>query len=111
VPPLDEELPPTSSFPSGHTAASVALYGGIALLVVGATRAWWRWLVVATAVALVVAVAAARLYRGAHHPSDLVGSLVLTLPWLYALHRLIPAAGAPPEPVAASARPGVDATA
>ncbi len=96
VPHLDEELPPTSSFPSGHTAASVALYGGIAVLVLGATRAWWRWLVVATAVVLVVAVAWARLYRGAHHPSDVLGSLVLTLPWLYALHRLIPRPGSPP---------------
>src|SRR4051812_37961692 len=27
---LDAHLPPTSSFPSGHTAASVCLYGGIA---------------------------------------------------------------------------------
>ncbi|CAA9435417.1 MAG: hypothetical protein AVDCRST_MAG66-3550 [uncultured Pseudonocardia sp.] len=96
VPHLDEQLPPTSSFPSGHTAASVALYGGIAVLVLGATRAWWRWLAVATAVVLVVGVAWARLHRGAHHPSDVLGSLVLTLPWLYALHRLIPRPGSPP---------------
>jgi undecaprenyl-diphosphatase len=89
VQPLDAQLPPTSSFPSGHTAAAVALYGAIALIVVASTRAWWRWLVLATAVALVVLVAASRLYRGAHHPSDVLASLVLTLPWLYALDRLV----------------------
>jgi undecaprenyl-diphosphatase len=95
---LDAPLPPTSSFPSGHTAAAVALYGGIALVVLGVTRAWWRWLVVATAVVLVAAVAFARLYRGAHHPTDVLGSLVLTLPWLYALDRLIPGRPVAPDP-------------
>lgn len=87
---LDEKLPPTSSFPSGHTGAAIALYGGIALLVFGATRAWWRWLVVAVAVVVVVVVAVARLYRGAHHPSDVTGSLLLSLPWLLAVMHLIP---------------------
>lgn len=89
VQPLDAQLPPTSSFPSGHTAAAIALYGAIALIVFASTRAWWRWLVLATAVALVVLVATSRLYRGAHHPSDVLASLVLTLPWLYALDRLV----------------------
>ncbi|MHA6784184.1 phosphatase PAP2 family protein [Pseudonocardia saturnea] len=95
VPHLDAQLPPTSSFPSGHTAAAVALYGGIAVIVLGATRAWWRWLVLATAVVAVLLVAAARLYRGAHHPSDVLGSLLLTVPWLYALDRLLPQPGSP----------------
>lgn len=84
VPHLDAELPPTSSFPSGHTGAAIALYGAVALLVFGATRAWWRWLVVAAAVTVVVLVATSRLYRGAHHPTDLVGSVLLALPWLLA---------------------------
>ncbi|MCX6466146.1 MAG: phosphatase PAP2 family protein [Pseudonocardiales bacterium] len=99
VRPLDAQLPPTSSFPSGHTAAAVALYGGVAVVVLGATRAWWRWLVLATAVAAVVLVAGARLYRGAHHPSDVLGSLVLAVPWLYALQRLLPGPAAPDRPV------------
>lgn len=90
-----EDLPADASFPSGHTAAAVALYGGIAVLVLGATREWWRWLVLATAVVIIVLVAAARLYRGAHHLSDVLGSLLLTLPWLYALDRFLP--GRPSE--------------
>ena len=40
---LDTVLPPTSSFPSGHTAAAICLYGAIAALVLRGTSAWWRW--------------------------------------------------------------------
>ena len=105
VQPLDAQLPPTSSFPSGHTAAAVALYGAIALIVFASTRAWWRWLVLATAVALVVLVATSRLYRGAHHPSDVLASLVLTLPWLYALDRLVLRRGSPDGTGRSRARP------
>ena len=79
---LDAALPPTSSFPSGHTAASICLYGGIAALVVVNTRARWRWLVVALAVLVVTAVATARLYRGAHFPTDVLGSVLFAVPWL-----------------------------
>ena len=79
---LDAALPPTSSFPSGHTAASICLYGGIAALVFLNTRARWRWLVVALAVLVVTAVAMARLYRGAHFPTDVLGSVLFAVPWL-----------------------------
>jgi len=75
VPHLDGVLPPTSSFPSGHTAAAVCLYGALAALVLRGTRAWWRWVVLSLAVALVVGVAFARLYRGAHHPTDVLTSV------------------------------------
>jgi undecaprenyl-diphosphatase len=90
VPHLDAELPPTSSFPSGHTAASICLYGGMAALVLAATRAWWRWLVLVAAVVVVAAVALARLYRGAHYPTDVLGSLLFAVPWLLAVLRLVP---------------------
>jgi undecaprenyl-diphosphatase len=65
--------PPTSSFPSGHTAAAVALYGAIAVLGYARTRrrAWWSLLLIPAAVG------AARLYRGMHHPSDVAAGVLL----------------------------------
>ena len=86
---LDAALPPTSSFPSGHTAAAVCLYGAIAALVLRGTQAWWRWVVLAVAVALVVVVAFARLYRGAHHPTDVLASVAFAIPWLLVTLRLV----------------------
>ncbi len=88
---LDAALPPTSSFPSGHTCAAICLFGGIAVLVSHATTAWWRWIVVALAVLLVIAVATSRMYRAAHYPSDVLGALLLAGAWLTVTRRtLIP---------------------
>ena len=70
--------PSTFSWPSGHAAATLALYGGIAVLVMAATR--WivpravAWVV---AVGLTALVAFSRVYRGEHHPLDVVGGAVL----------------------------------
>ena len=89
VPHLDAVLPPTSSFPSGHTAAAICLYGAIAALVLRGTRAWWRWVVLAVAVAVIVGVAFARLYRGAHHPTDVLASVAFAVPWLLVTLRLV----------------------
>lgn len=82
VPRLDHGIP-TSSFPSGHTAAAVALYGGVAVAmwVSNAPRAV-RALFTALGVLVPVAVALARMYRGAHHPSDVMASFVYSGTWL-----------------------------
>jgi undecaprenyl-diphosphatase len=71
-----DESPPTSSFPSGHTSAAVALHVGLAVIL--ALRARRSWLIAACwLIALIpVSVALARLYRGMHHPSDVIASLL-----------------------------------
>jgi len=72
VPPLDV-APPTSSFPSGHTGAAVALYGCLAYLVLRYARR--RALAVTFAVALClipVVVGVSRLYRGMHFLTDVL---------------------------------------
>lgn len=72
VPMLDIS-PPTSSFPSGHTGAATALYVGIAVVLVWHTRRnLVRWPVVGVLLLVPLSVALARLYRGMHHPSDVV---------------------------------------
>ena len=96
---LDAQLPPTSSFPSGHTAAAICLYGALAAVVLAATRGRRRGPIVGLAVVLVVLVALARLYRGAHYPTDVLGSLLFALPWLLVVVRLLAPPGRPrPEP-------------
>lgn len=85
---LDHHLP-TSAYPSGHVAATTCLYVAIAILVMGHTRGWWRWLFVALAIVMPVAIALSRMYRGEHHPTDVLGSLIFAALWLTATTLLI----------------------
>jgi membrane-associated phospholipid phosphatase len=65
--------PPTSSFPSGHTGAATALYVGLALVLTWhVRRTALRVLVLAAFLALPVLVGVARMYRGMHHPTDVL---------------------------------------
>ena len=88
VPHLDSHLP-TSAFPSGHMAATTCLYVGIAILVIGHARGWWRYLFLIPAVVMPVAIATARLYRGEHHPTDILASVLFAALWLTATTLLI----------------------
>jgi undecaprenyl-diphosphatase len=85
---LDHHLP-TSAYPSGHVAATTCLYVAIAIVIMGHTRGWWRWLFVALAIAAPVAIALSRMYRGEHHPTDVLGSLIFAALWLTATTLLI----------------------
>jgi undecaprenyl-diphosphatase len=110
VPHLDHGLP-TSAYPSGHEAATCCLYVAVAILVIGHARGWWRWLFLIPAIAMPVLVAISRMYRGEHHPTDILGSLLFTALWLTAATLLIrpsarwhtgrPASGQPHERVPA----------
>ncbi|WP_406004809.1 diacylglycerol kinase family protein [Streptomyces sp. NBC_00637] len=68
--------PPTSSYTSGHTGAAAALYGGLAVLALSRLRGPWRRIVGGLLLLVPVMVAVARLYRGMHHPTDVIGGLV-----------------------------------
>lgn len=85
---------PTSSFPSGHVAASVAVYGAMALLFLVWSRSRLRYAVPVVAGLIVAGVAFSRMYHGAHYPSDVLASLVygslwLTACWLVLRPRLV----------------------
>ena len=73
-----EVAPPTASFPSGHTAAAFVLYVSLALVITSHVRsATARALVWLLAILIPIYVAISRLYRGMHHPTDVMGSVVL----------------------------------
>jgi membrane-associated phospholipid phosphatase len=77
IPHLDP-IPPTGSFPSGHSAAAVAFYGAIAIIVCWHVRhPLIRAVAVAVAFLMPLAVGASRLYRGMHRLSDVVVGLVI----------------------------------
>ena len=70
--------PTTSSFPSGHTAATLVLYGAIAIFVSATVRSLvWRVLAWLWAAMFPVAVGLSRVYRGFHHPTDVIFGYVL----------------------------------
>jgi membrane-associated phospholipid phosphatase len=73
-----EDLPADASYPSGHTAASLAVYCGLVLLLTSAfPKGGWRVVAWVIALLLPVFVAVSRMYRGMHHPLDLgAGALI-----------------------------------
>ena len=102
-------VPSTASFPSGHSAAAVVFFLGLALTATcRIERANVRRLVWAIGCVIAFSVGIARAYRGVHHPSDVVagwaigiGALLITT----AAVRRTPAPCAVPESSSPSSFP------
>jgi undecaprenyl-diphosphatase len=82
----------TSSFPSGHTATAITLWGSLVLVAV----AWGRLrgsvaagLAAAAVAMLAVLVAFARMDRGWHYGSDVAAGAVLGAVWLTSVARVL----------------------
>jgi len=73
-----EHLPVNASYPSGHTAASIAVYSGLVLLLTSRFKsAFFNAVAWTVAVAIPAFVATSRMYRGMHHPLDVAGGVVI----------------------------------
>jgi undecaprenyl-diphosphatase len=71
------------SFPSGHSAGAVVLYGVVTYLVWKHLRtAWQRIGVVAAALLIVAGIGASRVYLGVHYPTDVAAGYLVGLMWL-----------------------------
>jgi undecaprenyl-diphosphatase len=77
---------PVATFPAGPTAATVCLFGALAVILIPRTRPRGplRRATQVVVVAVPVGVAAAGLYRGVYRPLDIAGAVLLGLLWLAA---------------------------
>jgi len=76
-------LPHSSSFPSGHAATAVVLYGALGLLLAERARSPLRaaaWL--AAAVVMALAIGASRVLLNVHFVSDVAAGFAVGLAWL-----------------------------
>jgi membrane-associated phospholipid phosphatase len=79
VPRLDK-LPVDQSYPSGHVAASIVVYVGLALMISAHLRSGrLKAMLWTLAVLLPLVVAASRMYRGMHHPLDASAGVLIGL--------------------------------
>jgi len=89
-----ETLPVNASYPSGHTAASIAIYGGIALLLTSRMADRRAQVAIWIVAALIpVYVAFSRMYRGMHHPLDVLGGVMIGIAAVSALVLVTRASG------------------
>ena len=72
-----DDAPPTSSFPSGHTGASTAVYLAFALCASRIRHTGLRVTVQVVCVLVPLGVGISRMYRGMHHPTDVVAGFAV----------------------------------
>ncbi len=95
-----DKSPPTSSFPSGHTAAAIALYGSIAILLLWIYgRSWKTQTATVVLFCVPIVVGLSRLYRGMHYPSDVLAGALGGGLWLFiVISTLLPRRGSTNQP-------------
>ncbi|WP_228374189.1 phosphatase PAP2 family protein [Demequina phytophila] len=72
-----DHAPPTASYPSGHTGASTAVYVSFALMATRIRNGTVRVVVIVVCALVPVGVAVSRVYRGMHHPTDVLAGLAV----------------------------------
>jgi len=93
-----ENLEVDASYPSGHTAASIAVYSGLVLLLTTRfTSSLKKALAWTAAILLTTFVALSRMYEGMHHPLDVAGGVLVGIGAILVLLFACRAAGAAAE--------------
>jgi membrane-associated phospholipid phosphatase len=93
-----EQLEVDASYPSGHTAASIAVYSGLVLLLTTRfTSSLKKALAWTAAILPTTFVALSRMYEGMHHPLDVAGGVLVGIGAILVLLFACRAAGAAAE--------------
>jgi membrane-associated phospholipid phosphatase len=95
---IGRERPPTQiwnilhipGFPSGHAAAVVVFFGLLVyLLAPNISSGFWKVIVVATAIFLIVFVGFTRVFTGGHYLTDVLAGYAVGLAWSGVVYTLI----------------------
>jgi undecaprenyl-diphosphatase len=77
-------------YPSGHTMAVVVFFGLLAyLLIPNIQSAFWKAVVVATAIFLIVFVGFTRVFTGGHYLTDVLAGYAVGIAWSGMVYTLI----------------------
>ena len=79
--PISAAFEPSFSFPSGHAAAAVALYGFIAYILCTLFPTWKK-IILSLALLFIMGIGLSRLYLGVHFLSDILAGYALGCLWL-----------------------------
>lgn len=78
----------SASFPSGHSAIAVALYGFIASLLWKRTKnRFGKSAILVTTLLIILLIGLSRIYLGVHFPTDVLGGYLVGTAWLLAAIR------------------------
>jgi undecaprenyl-diphosphatase len=79
----------TSSFPSGHVASAVTLYGAVALVIALRRSTAVRRALLALVGVIATVVALCRMYCGFHYLSDTIAGAIVGAIWLTVVYRTV----------------------
>ncbi|MDJ1470311.1 phosphatase PAP2 family protein [Xanthocytophaga flava] len=75
----------TFSFPSGHSATAMALYGFLAYLIIRKiNRFTFQLLIISLSIGIILLIGFSRIYLGFHFLSDVLGGYLVGLSWMIA---------------------------
>lgn len=100
---LDPGLIPDHSYPSGHVATAIVVYVATAVYLARTVPGSRRWVWPLYLVPLVVI--PSRLYQGAHHPTDVLASLVFAPIWVAVVAHVVLSATRTEEAHSPATRP------